>query len=66
MNSLVFEEVFCKMDNCFRAQNKKILPLVDNAPSHFNSHSPALETDQDKEDENESFTTGKIYFYCFL
>src|SRR5947207_15157741 len=35
MNSVVFEEVLLEMDSYFRAQNKKILLLVDNAPSHF-------------------------------
>ena len=61
MNSSVFEEVLREMDSRFRAQDKKILLLVDNAPSHFNPHySPALENDQDN-DENESFTSGKAY-----
>jgi len=38
MNSSIFEEVLRHMDNYFRAQNKKILLLVDNAPSHFDPH----------------------------
>ena len=38
MNSSLFEEVLCHMDSYFRAQNKKILLLVDNAPSHFDPH----------------------------
>ena len=64
MNSSVFEEVLHEMDNRFRAQNKKILLLVDNAPSHFNPHSPALEVDdQDEENENESSSIiGRSYF----
>ena len=63
MNSSIFEEVLCEMDSYFRAQNKKILLLVDNAPSHFNPHSSALEIDQDEDDENELSAFGKIYFY---
>src|SRR5204863_473426 len=43
MNLSVFEEVLREMDNRFRMQNKKILLLVDNAPSHFDPHySPDL------------------------
>jgi hypothetical protein len=38
MNFSIFEEVLCHLDSYFRAQNKKILLLVDNAPSHFNPH----------------------------
>lgn len=38
MNSSLFKEVLRHMDSYFRAQNKKILLLVDNAPSHFNPH----------------------------
>jgi hypothetical protein len=38
MNFVVFEEVLLEMDSYFRAQNKKILLLVDNAPSYFDSH----------------------------
>src|SRR5207248_9035473 len=60
MNSSVFEEVLREMDSHFRAQNKKILLLVDNAPSHFNpNHLLASEVEQDKDNttnkENESF-----------
>ena len=36
MNSVIFEEVLLEIDSYFRAQNKKILLLVDNAPSYFN------------------------------
>ncbi|CAG8620848.1 16662_t:CDS:2, partial [Cetraspora pellucida] len=45
MNSLLFEEILRYIDNIFRAQNKKILLLVDNAPSHFDPH------DQDDNDD---------------
>jgi hypothetical protein len=38
MNSSIFEEVLRHLDSYFRAQNKKILLLVDNAPSHFDPH----------------------------
>ncbi|CAB4401203.1 unnamed protein product [Rhizophagus irregularis] len=44
MNSLVFKEVLREMDSHFRAQNKKILLLIDNAPSHFDpNYLPASE-----------------------
>src|SRR5437868_13242110 len=54
MNSSVFEEVLREMDSRFRMQNKKILLLVDNAPSHFDPHySPDLENEQNDDDDNE-------------
>ena len=37
MNSSIFEEILRHLDNHFRAQNKKILLLVDNASSHISS-----------------------------
>ena len=54
------------MDSYFRAKNKKILLLVDNAPSHFNPHYlPAEQDDQDEQDEDnineEIEITGKIF-----
>jgi hypothetical protein len=53
MNSSVFEEVLREMDNYFRIQNKKILLLIDNAPSHFNPYSSStLEVEQDNQDED--------------
>jgi hypothetical protein len=40
------------MDSRFRIQDKKILLLIDNAPSHFDPHySPALEIEQNDEDD---------------
>ncbi|CAB4440967.1 unnamed protein product [Rhizophagus irregularis] len=62
MNSSVFEEVLREMDSHFRAQNKKILLLIDNAPSHFDpNHLPASEVEQDEDnaidEENESAST---------
>src|SRR5436190_17706427 len=50
MNSVVFEEVLLEMDSYFRAQNKKILLLVDNAPSHFDPHH-LINQDEDGADE---------------
>src|SRR3954468_23984448 len=38
MNSTVFEEVLRDMNSYFRMQDKIILLLVDNAPSHFDPH----------------------------
>ena len=38
MNSMIFEEVLCELDSYFRAKNKKILLLIDNALSHFDPH----------------------------
>ena len=62
MNSLIFEEVLYDMNNYFRAQDKKILLLVDNAPSHFNPH--YLSADQDEDEENEiASTSGKFAVY---
>jgi hypothetical protein len=53
MNSLVFEEVLREMDNYFRIQDKKILLLIDNAPSHFNPcSSSTLGIEQDNQDED--------------
>jgi len=65
MNSSVFEEVLHEMDSHFRLQNKKILLLVDNAPSHFDPHySSALEIDQDEDNEIESESTiGKVSIF---
>jgi len=37
MNSSIFGEILQHLDKYFRAQDKKILLLVDNAPSHINS-----------------------------
>ena len=63
MNSSVFEEVLREMDSRFRMQNKKILLLVDNAPSHFDPHySPDSEIEQNDDDEEES-SNGKFIFF---
>ena len=73
MNSVVFKEVLYEMDSYFRAKNKKILLLVDNAPSHFNLNcSPTKQDEQNEQDENDTDdeddtddeeieTTGKIF-----
>src|SRR3954469_14324887 len=64
MNSEVFEEVLCEIDNHFRAQNKKILLLMDNTPSHFNSN--YVQAEQDEDDDNEeiepALTSSKLSF----
>jgi len=52
MNSSIFEEVLRHMDSYFRAQNKKILLLVDNAPSHFNPHYHFLDTAAEQGNKN--------------
>ena len=57
MNSVVFEEVLCEMDSYFRAQDKKILLLVDNAPSHFNPHCSPADIEQDEPDEQDEDNT---------
>jgi hypothetical protein len=57
MNSVVFEEVLREMDSYFRAQNKKILLLVDNAPSHFNPHCSPTDIEQDEPDEQDKDNT---------
>lgn len=50
MNSTIFEEVLRELDSYFRAKNKKILLLIDNAPSHFD---PNLSNEQDEDSANE-------------
>jgi hypothetical protein len=50
MNSTIFEEVLRELDSYFRAKNKKILLLIDNAPSHFD---PNLSNEQDEDSINE-------------
>ncbi|GBB98221.1 hypothetical protein RclHR1_31720001 [Rhizophagus clarus] len=55
MNSIIFEEVLQEIDNYFKAQNKKILLLIDNAPSHFDPH--FFQDDDDK--NNESLSTSE-------
>jgi DDE superfamily endonuclease len=64
MNSMVFEEVLREMDSHFRAQNKKILLLVDNAPSHFDPH--YIDQDEDNTDEEIESPSGKPYFIIFF
>jgi hypothetical protein len=64
MNSGVFEEVLCEMDSYFRAKDKKILLLVDNAPSHFNPHCSSaleIEDEQDEDNTDEEIEFGKIF-----
>lgn len=59
MISAVFEEVLRDMDTYFRLQDKKILLLVDNAPSHFDPHYhlPEFEQDEQNVDEEEPAPT---------
>jgi len=47
--------VLLDMDRHFRLQNKKILLLIDNVPSHFDSnyHPPAEEDDNNNDNDNE-------------
>lgn len=52
MNSTVFEEVLRDMDNYFRVHDKKILLLIDNAPSHFDPHYRLPEQDENNEEVN--------------
>jgi hypothetical protein len=67
MNSSLFEEVLRELDSHFRAQDKKILLLVDNAPSHFNPHYlSGMEIDQDDSDDDESSISGKFFFFYFF
>jgi len=59
MNSAVFEEVLREIDNRFRAQDKKILLLIDNALSHFD---PNYWTNQDEvisDEDDDPATSGK-------
>ena len=62
MNSTVFEEVLRDMDSYFRIQDKKILLLVDNAPSHFDLHYRLSESEQDEinvDEEEPASTTAR-------
>ena len=56
MNSTIFEEVLRELDGYFKAKNKKILLLVDNASSHFNLHYLLTEQDVDNDEETESIS----------
>jgi len=51
------------MNSYFRAKNKKILLLVDNTPSYFNSHYlSAVQDEQDEDNTDEEIeTAGKIF-----
>ncbi|GES95900.1 CENP-B homolog protein 2-like [Rhizophagus clarus] len=58
MNSTIFEEVLRHMDRNFRAQNKKILLLVDNAPSHIDPQQANPDPDSDNIDDDGSTGAG--------
>ena len=60
MNSIIFEEVLQEIDNYFRAQNKKILLLMDNAPSHFDPHY------SHNDENNESPSTSGMFLYFII
>ena len=64
MNSMVFEEVLREMDSYFRMQNKKILLLLDNAPSHFDPHYSMTqdENNANGDDNNESVSISGKFF----
>ncbi len=73
MNSTIFEEVLRDMDNYFRAQNKKILLLIDNAPSHFDPHYSPAEQDEDEANSTSTSTStsrnrasNKFFHYKFI
>ncbi|PKY50299.1 hypothetical protein RhiirA4_466704 [Rhizophagus irregularis] len=51
----IFEEVLLDMDRHFRLQNKRILLLIDNTPSHFDLNYYPLE---DEMEDLESTSTG--------
>jgi len=61
MNSSIFEEVLRHMDNYFRGQNKKILLLVDNALSYFDSHFCFSDTVAEQGN-----SINKFFFFDFL
>ena len=60
MNSMIFKEVLQEIDNYFRAKNKKILLLMDNAPSHFDPH---YSQDNDDENDESPSTSGKFLYF---
>ena len=49
------------MDRHFRLQNKKILLLIDNAPSHFNPnyHPPVDPVEQDEDNDEPEASTSR-------
>ena len=57
MNSTIFEEVLYELNSYFRVKNKKILLLVDNIPSYFNSHYLSTEQDVDNDEKTESISS---------
>ncbi len=62
MNSTIFGEVLRELDSYFRAKNKKILLLIDNAPSHFNPNDLPNEQDEDNANEETEFTSTSSKF----
>src|SRR5260364_122397 len=58
INSLIFKEILQYIDNKFRVQDKKILLLVDNAPSHFDPHEDEQDNNTDDNIEHDNFGEG--------
>ena len=65
MNSLVFKKVFHEMNSHFKMQNKKILLLVDNIPSYFDSHYLSDSEIKQNDDDDEESSNGKFFFLVF-
>jgi len=62
MNSMIFGKVLRELDSYFRVKNKKILLLIDNAPSHFDSNDLPNEQDEDSTNEETEFTSTSSKF----
>ena len=64
---MVFEEVLYEMNSYFRVKDKKILLLVDNTPSHFNSYCSLAEQDeQDEDSTNKKIEPASIFGKIFV
>ena len=57
INSTVFGEILCKLDSYFKVKSKKILLLIDNAPSHFDPNYLPNEQDEDSTNEEIEFAS---------
>ena len=62
MNLIVFEKVFSELDSYFRVKSKKILLLINNTPSHFDSNYLPNKQDEDSANKKIEFTSTSSKF----
>ena len=62
MNLIVFEKVFSELDSYFKAKSKKILLLIDNALSYFDSNYLPNKQDEDSTNEEIEFASTSSKF----